>query len=401
MAKEYADQQAKADKNNPKLDEIFSEAMAAFMTFWYAFSEHFEAYTHADDSRLADRKLKASLDKEAVKFGVVKKGAASNDDLLRYRSYVTGSRIASETSKLTYDKLHEELKETAKIGKEMYLLPSPDPVNSIVDDLMEGVHWSDRIWSNMDALRSDLTKMMKEALLSHQNPITQSGKLRKRFDVAKYQSDRIIRTESTRVMGEQSIENARQAGFKKVMLVNNSKACDVCRPLNGKVYTLEAAKGIIPIHPNCRCTWSAVSDDDRVKNAILNMNLQFFNKEFNFKPGQTLPHVPLADEAIIPREKLTGYALNPNHPIGGNKARVFQSALGYNVGNYKGLMDQVYKNLGTQQAVYRGTSQYGYNFEVKMNIKGPNGATKNVVTGWMISKTTGKLQLTTIYVDDK
>jgi hypothetical protein len=52
-----------------------------------------------------------------------------------------------------------------------------------------------------------------------------------------------------------------------------------------------------------------------------------------------LPHIPLFDKAVIPREKLTEYALNPDHPIGGNKTCVFQLALGYNKNNYKGLMN--------------------------------------------------------------
>lgn len=54
-------------------------------------------------------------------------------------------------------------------------------------------------------------------------------------------------------------------------------------------------------------------------------------------------------------------------------------------------MNQVYKKLGTSQVIYRGANQYGHNFEVRMDVKSPNGAKRNVVTGWMISKTTGKL----------
>ena len=43
---------------------------------------------------------------------------------------------------------------------------------------------------------------------------------------------------------------------------------------------------------------------------------------------------------IDPR-KLTEYALNPAHPRGGHKARVFRSALGYNIQNYESLKLQI------------------------------------------------------------
>ena len=31
--------------------------------------------------------------------------------------------------------------------------------------------------------------------------------------------------------------------------------CTKCLPYEGKEYTVDEARGLIPIHPNCRCTW--------------------------------------------------------------------------------------------------------------------------------------------------
>jgi hypothetical protein len=38
--------------------------------------------------------------------------------------------------------------------------------------------------------------------------------------------------------------------------------------------------------------------------------------------------IPNFSKATIDPRKLTDYALNPNHPVGGNKAKVSESALG-------------------------------------------------------------------------
>lgn len=31
--------------------------------------------------------------------------------------------------------------------------------------------------------------------------------------------------------------------------------CEKCRPLEGTVFTIKKARGLIPLHPNCRCAW--------------------------------------------------------------------------------------------------------------------------------------------------
>jgi len=35
----------------------------------------------------------------------------------------------------------------------------------------------------------------------------------------------------------------------------DGKVCDKCRGLEGTIYTIQEARGIIPKHPNCRCAW--------------------------------------------------------------------------------------------------------------------------------------------------
>ncbi len=233
------------------------------MAFWYAFNEKHENYTHADDSRYYDPELKEQLDRDAKSAGVQQKSVANNDELLQYAAYVYATAVAIKVADYIGTTLGDLIKQTSKLGSSIYG-KTIKPDLSFVDKMFDGVTWSDRIWSNQDALRSDLVKMMKNALLTHSNPITQSPELRKRFKVMKYQADRIIRTESSRVMAHQSIENARTAGYKKVVWVINSGACDKCLQHSGEVYTLKQADGMIPAHPNCLCSWAAYDTGDEV-----------------------------------------------------------------------------------------------------------------------------------------
>ncbi|PAE87364.1 DUF6883 domain-containing protein, partial [Shouchella clausii] len=108
--------------------------------------------------------------------------------------------------------------------------------------------------------------------------------------------------------------------------------------------------------------------------------------------------IPNFKEATIDPRKLTDYALNPNHPVGGNKAKVFESALGYNQANASQLMEQIQKNLANTSATLGKADQYGQRYTVDMLIKGPNGKTATVRTGWIIKSGSNTPEMTTLFV---
>lgn len=91
-----------------------------------------------------------------------------------------------------------------------------------------------------------------------------------------------------------------------------------------------------------------------------------------------------ADQALIDAEnKFGGYLLNPDHPVGSNKAIVYERALGYNQSNYQSLVDQIRQGVIDNPAVFEKANEYGTQFRVDILITGPNGNTKLVETGWI------------------
>ncbi|EJF01249.1 phage head morphogenesis protein [Liquorilactobacillus mali] len=237
--------------------------MDDFLQFWHEFNEDFDDYTKADDSRLANKKLKVKLDKLAKNYSIKTKGVVNNDDLLQYATYVHASALAKDLVEYTGGELNNEAAESIAFGVTAYDVNFKNKlkqIDKLVNGQIDKTLWSDRIWSNMDALRSDLLKDMKHSLLTHHNPVARTSELRKRYSVARYQAERILRTESSRVMAQSGIESVQQAGYEKVVWVANSKACDECQSHIGQVYTLKQAQNILPWHPNCRCSWSAYVD---------------------------------------------------------------------------------------------------------------------------------------------
>lgn len=105
-----------------------------------------------------------------------------------------------------------------------------------------------------------------------------------------------------------------------------------------------------------------------------------------------------AEKAVIDPNKLISYALNPDHPIGGNKARVFESALGYNQSNVGDLITKVQAGAVSNPAVILTADKFGQRMAVDMPITGVNGNSAIVRTGWIYDAGSSVPRLTTIFV---
>jgi hypothetical protein len=106
-----------------------------------------------------------------------------------------------------------------------------------------------------------------------------------------------------------------------------------------------------------------------------------------------LPH---ADNAVIPIEKFTKYALHPKKSRG--KRIAFQEALGYNLHNAYELVENIRWNLKRFPAENKGDKGYGTTYAVLMELTGANGKSASVMTAWLDDRETGQIRLTSAYV---
>ena len=111
---------------------------------------------------------------------------------------------------------------------------------------------------------------------------------------------------------------------------------------------------------------------------------------------RTMDVLPKADEAIIPVEKFTHYALDPKNSRGKNVA--FEQALGYTLDNVNLLIENIKNNLTTYPAISKGHNGFGETYTVLMLLTGANGKRANVLTSWIDDEETGDMRLTSAYV---
>ena len=93
--------------------------------------------------------------------------------------------------------------------------------------------------------------------------------------------------------------------------------------------------------------------------------------------------LPNSERAIIELEKLVEYCLNPDHPRGKHKARVFEAACGFNLGNVELLRDQLLEAAELGDAVASLTDAHGRRFVIEYLVTGPSGRAW-VRSAWII-----------------
>src|SRR5687768_8738599 len=93
--------------------------------------------------------------------------------------------------------------------------------------------------------------------------------------------------------------------------------------------------------------------------------------------------MPGGDAAFVDQEKLTGYCLNPAHPRGKHKARVFEAALGFTTETADELRAALLTAAATADAEPGTADQFGDRYVLEFEIKGPGG-TGVVRSSWIV-----------------
>ncbi|HEX8921060.1 MAG TPA: hypothetical protein VF766_06260 [Pyrinomonadaceae bacterium] len=110
--------------------------------------------------------------------------------------------------------------------------------------------------------------------------------------------------------------------------------------------------------------------------------------------------LPNAESAVIDLEKLRAYSLNPNHPEGKHKARVFQSRLGFIADDAERLREMVLSAVLTTDTIEGAVDKYGSRYVVDFPVQGLHGMVM-IRTAWIIDAGETIPRLVSCYVKRK
>lgn len=95
--------------------------------------------------------------------------------------------------------------------------------------------------------------------------------------------------------------------------------------------------------------------------------------------------LPNAHLAIVEREKIAGYLLNPAHPYGTSKARFFV-AFGFAPGEWEALASALRTHGQAYEVARWRETDFGPRYDVEGEIAAPDGRRPRVCTIWQVDK---------------
>lgn len=126
-------------------------------------------------------------------------------------------------------------------------------IKHIIESNFKGKHFSERVWENENEVAKYLHKQVNNFLNGKINVNQIKKDIEKTFNTSAYNAKRLVTTEVSRCQNEAFRKLCEETNVKKVKrnAILDSKTCDDCYPLNGRVYELKDMPQIS--HPMCRC----------------------------------------------------------------------------------------------------------------------------------------------------
>ncbi len=171
-------------------------------------------------------------------------------------------RLLEDVSGDTYYRSIYDTQIGTGLGFEFSAL-SKGAVNTIVNDRWKGANFSDRIWQNTSALVNSAYGIVARGIMTGAGPQVMARQLADAMQSGMYSSMRLIRTETNRVHNAAEKAAYEEEGITeyRFLATLDGRTCDVCGALDGKTFPVSEAKEGInypPLHPNDRCTTTAV-----------------------------------------------------------------------------------------------------------------------------------------------
>lgn len=126
---------------------------------------------------------------------------------------------------------------------------------------LDGKNFSDRVWQDKAKLLANMKKALADALVQGKSPWEIAKSMSDTMGVSRRNAYRLVRTETAHAQTYAQTERYKQYGFTKGKFLASPNCCEHCHEHDGEIFTLDELEKLLPVHPNCRCTYQLVRGD--------------------------------------------------------------------------------------------------------------------------------------------
>ena len=141
---------------------------------------------------------------------------------------------------------------------------NPALIQKTLDYPWSGAMFSDRLWQDKKRLGRNLRVGLTQSMILGEGIPQITDRINKGIDTARYNAERVARTETKRVTYCAHDDVYKDTGVDELRYRcangGDSRTCQYCRADNGKVFK-RGEEPTLPRHPNCRCVYIPVVSD--------------------------------------------------------------------------------------------------------------------------------------------
>lgn len=141
---------------------------------------------------------------------------------------------------------------------------NPALIQKTLDYPWSGAMFSDRLWQDKERLGRNLRIGLTQSMVLGESIPQITDRINKGIDTARYNAERVARTETKRVTYCAHDDVYKDTGVEELRYRcangGDSRTCQYCRADNGKTFK-RGEEPTLPRHPNCRCVYIPVVSD--------------------------------------------------------------------------------------------------------------------------------------------
>lgn len=156
--------------------------------------------------------------------------------------------------------------------------PQPPPLRSVISTSLHDEALAFLQARNFNELKGlsevaaqQLSREIAEAFTQGLAPRAMARRISSRIgQIRRTRAKVIARTEVIRAYAEATLNRFEQAGVRfveadiEVQIATAPGRCPRCAALEPRRFSIEEARGVIPVHPNCRCAWVIAAGERRL-----------------------------------------------------------------------------------------------------------------------------------------
>ena len=234
--------------------------------------EELKAALRADRSDQTKTELLAELESAAYQARIERLRQLQNQlDLTMQQVYeqekVINHNFYLDLGNEAYYRSIFDIQQMAGIGFSFNVI-EPKLIERVINSRWSGANYSERIWSNTNALARDLKEELLINLMTGRTDREASEIIDNKFAVGASKARRLVRTESCNLATQMDMAGYEECGIETYIFVAtlDLKTSKVCRKLDGKRFPVseqQPGKNCPPMHPWCRSTTICdISDDE-------------------------------------------------------------------------------------------------------------------------------------------